>query len=175
MKIVEINHENKAVHNISNEPFSMFGRLDVTFVDGKWHHSDVLYDEITEKHYDDEIIDLDEYISDPDKTVFYVFEGDEVLGQIVIRKHWNKFCYIDDIGVRSMARKKGVATMLLEAATKWAKSKDFKGFMLETQDVNLGACKFYIKTGFVLGGVDVKLYNNFKTKHEKALFWYKEF
>lgn len=47
--------------------------------------------------------------------------------------------------------------------------------MLETQDINLGACRLYIKNGFVLGSVDTMLYQNFKTREEKALFWYKMF
>lgn len=175
MKIVEINDGNKKYHNIANEPFTMFGKLDVTFKDNRWHHDEVLYDDTMEKYYDDEVLDLEDYISSSDKTVFYAFEDDQVLGQIIIRKHWNGFCYIDDIGVRNLARKKGVGRKLLEAAEIWAKTREFKGFMLETQDVNLGACKFYIRTGFVLGGVDVMLYNNCKTKDEKALFWYKKF
>ena len=36
----------------------------------------------------------------------------------------------------------------------WAKQKDLCGLMLETQNNNLLACRFYIKKGFVLGAVD---------------------
>jgi ribosomal protein S18 acetylase RimI-like enzyme len=44
--------------------------------------------------------------------------------------------------------------------------------MLETQDTNLAACRFYKKYGFILGGVDTMLYRNFENKDQKALFWY---
>ena len=46
------------------------------------------------------------------------------------------------------------------------------GIMLETQDVNVKACLFYEKNGFILGGVDKELYGAGKYAHETALFWY---
>lgn len=47
--------------------------------------------------------------------------------------------------------------------------------MLETQDTNLAACRFYHQCGFVLGGVDTMLYDNCPNNNEKALFWYIQF
>jgi len=44
--------------------------------------------------------------------------------------------------------------------------------MLETQDVNLLACRFYLKNNFEIGAVDTKLYSNSKFKDETALFFY---
>jgi streptothricin acetyltransferase len=49
------------------------------------------------------------------------------------------------------------------------------GLMLETQDINLAACRFYHRCGFVLGAVDTMLYGNCRNKDEKALFWYMQF
>ncbi len=51
------------------------------------------------------------------------------------------------------------------------KHKNLHGLMLETQDNNLIACKFYHNCGFKIGSVDTMLYANF----EKAVFWYLRF
>ena len=44
--------------------------------------------------------------------------------------------------------------------------------MLETQDNNLIACKFYHNCGFKIGSVDTMLYANFENNFEKAVFWF---
>ena len=80
-----------------------------------------------------------------------------------------------NITVKKEARKRNIGTSLINQAQTWATDLNLKGFMLETQDINLGACKFYIKNRFTLGSVDIMLYNNFENRDEKALFWYKKF
>lgn len=47
--------------------------------------------------------------------------------------------------------------------------------MLETQDVNLLACRFYSKIGFRIGAVDSMLYANLDNADEKAVFRYMKF
>jgi len=42
--------------------------------------------------------------------------------------------------------------------------------MLETQDNNLIACKFYHNCGFKIGSVDTMLYANFENNFEKSCF-----
>lgn len=64
-------------------------------------------------------------------------------------------------------------TKVIDAAVQWAKDGGMFGLMLETQDTNLTACRFYQRCGFILGGVDTMLYQNFPNSDEKALFWYK--
>jgi len=174
-EIIELNETNKHYHNQSNEPFDVFGRLVVTFKENEWHYTEKLFHESKTKHYDDEEINLEDYISNDNRVIFFALEDDTLLGQITLRRHWNKYCYIDDIAVKSAARKKGVGTSLLNKAEEWARNRGLSGFMLETQDINLGACRFYIKNGFHLGGVDIMLYENYENKAEKALFWYKKF
>ncbi len=45
--------------------------------------------------------------------------------------------------------------------------------MLETQDNNVGACKFYESCGFQLKGFDTSLYKAIdQVKNEIALYWY---
>lgn len=182
-EIVEITSENQLFHNKSLEPFEVFGRLEVTFQNGKWRYEEVLFDKPYTKSYSGEMEDLESFIKSAHKTVFYAVTKSEahetaeskVIGQIVIRSNWNQFCIIDDIAVRQCARKMGVASSLIDRAMTWAINNNLKGFMLETQDINLAACKLYLHNGFKIGAVDTMLYSNFETKDEQALIWYKRF
>jgi len=45
--------------------------------------------------------------------------------------------------------------------------------MLETQSNNVAACKFYASCGFVIGGVDLHLYQGLHPQSDEiAIFWY---
>jgi hypothetical protein len=58
-------------------------------------------------------------------------------------------------------------------AIAWARDRGLPGVMLETQSVNVAACRLYERCGFVLGGFDACLYRSVMTgTHKSALFWY---
>ncbi|MDN4083132.1 GNAT family N-acetyltransferase [Paenibacillus polymyxa] len=86
-----------------------------------------------------------------------------------------KFASIDRLIVLESSRGKGIGTALLNKAREWALQKGMQGFTLETQDVNLLACRFYLKNGFDIGAVDTMLYSNSKYKDENAVFFYSKF
>jgi ribosomal protein S18 acetylase RimI-like enzyme len=55
----------------------------------------------------------------------------------------------------------------------WARDKGCPGMMLETQNNNVAACRFYESCGFELGGFDAYLYKGLnRTTDEIALYWY---
>jgi streptothricin acetyltransferase len=61
----------------------------------------------------------------------------------------------------------------MERAIEWARSLDLPGLMLETQDINVKACRFYERMGFVLSGFDRHLYKaTLPGRDEIALYWY---
>lgn len=115
-KIDEISQNNKDYHNVSTESFEVFGRLDVSYQNNKWSYEEVLFDEPYNKSYEAEELNLDEYILNPNKVIFYALQDDTIIGQILIKKNWNDFCYIDSISVAGSARGMGVATSLLKNA-----------------------------------------------------------
>lgn len=87
--------------------------------------------------------------------------------------HW--YAYIEDIAVCKDFRGQGIGSALINISIEWAKHKNLHGLMLETQDNNLIACKFYHNCGFKIGSVDTMLYANFENNFEKAVFWYLRF
>jgi GNAT superfamily N-acetyltransferase len=77
-----------------------------------------------------------------------------------------------DLRVAAEFRYRGVASALLAAAEEWSDARAIRTLMVETQDVNVPACRFYARQGFVLGAVNRGAYPDLP--HEVQLLWYKE-
>ena len=113
------------------------------------------------------------YISNSDKTVYFAYADGRLAGQINVAKHWNAYAWIDDFAVSPHCRGHGIGRALMQKAVDWAKARNLPGIMLETQDVNVPACRFYEKFGFKLRGFDTYLYKGLTpTTDEIALYWY---
>lgn len=126
-----------------------------------------------EKQYPSEETDWSQYIANPDKAVFLAYIEERIAGQIILSHHWNHYAYIDDIVVDRKSRRLGVGRALLEQAKQWAMKSQRTGVMLETQNVNVGACRLYEKCGFELAGFDRHLYHGQNINPvEIALYWY---
>ena len=116
-----------------------------------------------------------EYIDNTDKIIYLYYQDDKCVGKVKLRKNWNRYAYIEDIAVCKDFRGQGIGSALINISIEWAKHKNLHGLMLETQDNNLIACKFYHNCGFKIGSVDTMLYANFENNFEKAVFWYLRF
>lgn len=172
--IKKMTHSNRCDANKSNEGFVVSGRIIPKYENDNWTYTEEKFSERYVKQYDNEDIDST-YIDDPGKAVFLYYTDHKCIGQIRLCSNWNGYALVEDIGVCSSWRKKGIGTKLLEKAVQWAKQNHHIGLMLETQDVNVSACRFYAKNNFIIGGVDTMLYSKFSTAHEKAIFWYYRF
>jgi streptothricin acetyltransferase len=125
------------------------------------------------KNYPPEELDFASYIGNPEKTVFFAYVDDHLAGQIILRKNWNRFAYVEDIAIDSGYRRQGIGRRLMAKAVEWTKSKQLPGIMLETSNVNIAACQFYERFGFKLGGFDRYLYQAVMPETEEvALYWY---
>lgn len=125
------------------------------------------------KQYVFEERDYSNYIANPDQTVYFAYRDGHLAGQIVLMKHWNAYAWINDFAVGVEFRRCGVGRALMQKAVDWAKAKQLPGIMLETQDVNVPACRFYEKFGFTLRGFDTYLYKGLNPIiDEIALYWY---
>jgi ribosomal protein S18 acetylase RimI-like enzyme len=77
-----------------------------------------------------------------------------------------------DLRVAPEFRRRGVASALLTAAEGWAGAQGIRTLMVETQDVNVPACRFYARQGFMLGAVNHGAYPDLP--HEVQLLWYRD-
>ena len=69
-------------------------------------------------------------------------------------------------------RGKGVGTALFQAAEQWAVARGCRRLQVETQNINVPACKFYAKQGCTLGEVHRLAYP--EHPDEVQLLWHKD-
>jgi GNAT superfamily N-acetyltransferase len=79
--------------------------------------------------------------------------------------------FLWDIRVSPPMRGKGIGAALFRAAERWARSHGAQWLKIETQNVNVPACRFYARQGCTLGAINRFAYPNFPD--EVQLMWYK--
>ncbi|WP_416298249.1 GNAT family N-acetyltransferase [Paenibacillus illinoisensis] len=160
--------------NKTNDSFEIYGRVVPSLQSGRGSYTEELYDKTREIRFPDDQLDWSQYINREDKALFLAYTNNTCIGQIRIIKDWNRFCYIENIATKKDYRGIGVGKLLLHKAEDWAKQRNLLGMSLEAQDDNLGACRFYVKQGFILGGADT-LKQSYTPDIETTLYWYKLF
>jgi GNAT superfamily N-acetyltransferase len=76
-----------------------------------------------------------------------------------------------DIRVAPAVRGQGVGSALLRAVEQWTLRRGSRWLEAETQDINVPACRFYARHGFVLEAVNPSAYPDLPK--ETRLLWYK--
>jgi GNAT superfamily N-acetyltransferase len=77
-----------------------------------------------------------------------------------------------DIRVRPEWRHSGVGSMLFRSVEAWARSRACRRLEVETQNINVPACRFYAGRGCELGAIDRLAYDDLPGEVE--LLWYKD-
>ena len=77
-----------------------------------------------------------------------------------------------DIRVAPLARKRGVGSALFRAVESSARGKGYKQLKVETQNINVAACRFYARQGCVLAAVNSFAYSGLP--NETPMLWYKD-
>ena len=77
-----------------------------------------------------------------------------------------------DLRVAPEVRGRGVGAALFRAAERWAAARGARWLKVETQSVNVPACRFYARQGCTLGAVHRFAYPTLPD--EAQLLWYKE-
>jgi streptothricin acetyltransferase len=169
--IKELDETNVAHIGQCDGEFVVDSRLALHVDDKTVRYEIVPVPRFTKRHEQDH--DYATYVDVPDKTAFLAYVCGQIAGQIVLRRNWNGYAYVEDIVVDARFRKRGVGKALIARAKQWAKERNLAGFVLETQDVNVGACRFYASCGFELRGFDTHLYSGLDSgTDEVALYWY---
>ena len=79
-------------------------------------------------------------------------------------------CALWDIRVLPAHRGRGVGTALFKAAANWGRMRGAVGMRIETQTINVPACRFYAAQGCTLSAVDTHAYP--ELPGEIQLIWY---
>ena len=77
-----------------------------------------------------------------------------------------------DIRVAADARGSGVGSALFRAVEAWARARGCRQLVVETQNVNVPACRFYARQGCTLGSMDRLAYPDLPD--EVQLIWIKD-
>lgn len=159
----------------SNQPFDLIGKFIPVYDGEKWSYSEMLYDKDTEKQtktYKDEAFDPKDFIDSEQQAMFLAVCDNLCVGHITVGTGWLGKGYIEDLSVDSKYRHSGIGKKLMDSAVAWCKEHRLSGITLETQDVNLQACRFYIKYGYELSGINTKKYALSNYENEIALYFY---
>ncbi|MGG0731589.1 GNAT family N-acetyltransferase [Bacillus paramycoides] len=120
-----------------------------------------------------DLLDLQKYLNHPDQAIFLAIDLDDIVGMVIVRRNWNEFAYVEDIKVDQKYRRHGIGRLLMDKVKKWSQDNDLAGIMLETQNNNINACKFYERYGFIIGGFDKFVYKGINhLTEEVAIYWY---
>ena len=77
-----------------------------------------------------------------------------------------------DIRVHPDHRRRGLGTTLFSEAVAWCEQRNCQYLEVETQNVNVPACRFYIRQGCRLGELDNFAYPEPELAHEVRLVWH---
>ena len=77
--------------------------------------------------------------------------------------------FIWDLRVAPEYRRRGLGGRLVEAAITWARQHRCRMLKIETQNINVPACRLYARHGFVLGAVNRYAYR--ELPDETELIW----
>ena len=170
-----IDAEHKADINIPNQPFQLFGRMIPSYVNEQWSYDveRLPKEQITEMCFPDENYDYDEMA---ENSVFIgAYDGDTCIGLAILQEAFFQYMYLYDLKVDPAYRGKRVGAMLMEKAKEAALERGYHGIYTQGQDNNLGACLFYLKNGFVIGGLDTQVYKGTPQENKKDILFYWDF
>jgi len=115
---------------------------------------------------------------------FMAFDGEEPVGGAVVAVRSSEvhmlegredLAVLKDIRVAPERRGQGIGTALWDRAIAFARDKGCTTFKVETQNVNVAACRFYAARGCRLGCIDRHGYAGVpEASHETMLLWYKD-
>lgn len=101
-----------------------------------------------------QFFDPEELMERKDVACFLAFVDGQLAGQAMVMQHFNRLAMVYDVQVDVGLRRSGVGSELLAACRDWARRQGLGGLIAETTDSNPGACQFFERCGYRLGGVD---------------------
>jgi ribosomal protein S18 acetylase RimI-like enzyme len=117
--------------------------------------------------------EIRERLARPDDTYLRVADYEGLLvGMVDVELHdWNNTAYVWNLMVDLNYRRNGIGRRLWHRARDFAKQSGVRAIMVETQNTNPAACRFYERMGCELVGLHEAYYANPTETTEIALFW----
>lgn len=114
-----------------------------------------------------------ERFNHPDDTYQRVLEHNgRLVGLLEIENHyWNNTVFLWTLMIDQDYRGHGLGRRLWLRAVEYARQCEVRAIMIETQNTNPAACKFYLRMGCQLVGLNESYYTNNGYETEIALFW----
>lgn len=154
------------------EPFAVIGRLIPLYDGARWSYREELFPAPSTKTFADDQYDLGQVLRGEAQAIFLAVRGDCCIGSVRVSLDWFGRGYVESLAVNAAERHGGVGRALLDTATGWCRSKGAKALLLEAQDNNLLACRFYLKYGFSLCGIHTRRYALTRYQDETSLDFY---
>ncbi len=176
IEIKRITEANKNDINITNEPFSLWGKMIPTYDGNRWAYSIEKFEEnkISEMVFPDENYDFDTR----KKECFFVGaynEGGKCVGLAIYKHDWLKYLYLEDLKVCKAYRGRSIGKLLLDEGKKISADNGYRGIYTIGQDNNLSACLFYIKSGFTIGGLNTHEYKGTNQADKSNIYFYLDY
>ncbi len=171
IEIVRIDESRKKDVDLPNEPFPLSGKLHVYRDENGWRTEAEYFpeDKVTEMCFPDE-----NYIFEEMKNDIFLgaYQNGVCIGLAVLKPGFFRYLYLYDLKVNRAYRKFHVGKALIGKAKEIALSMGYLGIYTQGQDNNLGACLFYLKSGFVVGGLDTNLYKGTPQEGKSDVIFY---
>ena len=89
------------------------------------------------------------------------YDGEMWVGVAVgERRDWNRTLWLHEFHVAAGHHRQGIGRRLMDALAERARAAGLRALMLETQNTNVPAIRFYRRVGFTLDGLNVAYYTN---------------
>lgn len=165
-----IDFEHRADIHIPNQSFRLFGRMIPSYMNETWSYTIEVSADETWMCFPDESYDYEAMAEN--STFIGAYDKNVCIGLAIMQNSFFKYMYLYDLKVNQEYRQKGVAKHLIDKAKEIAIASGYKGIYTQAQDNNLGACLFYIKAGFYIGGFDTNVYKGTMQEGKSDIIFY---
>ena len=172
VEIRVVDWEHREDLNIPNEPFDLFGRMLPSYENGKWSYTTEEFETVSEMCFPDENYNYEELSKN--HIILGAYAKETCVGLAILCHAWFRYMYLYDLKVNRTFRGKGVAAKLMAAARRVSAENGYRGIYTQGQDNNLGACLFYIRDGFRIGGLNTEVYLGTAQEGKYDIYFYTE-